>query len=61
MNYAKESKKLHYWYVSTQNAIRQAGGSLHVIELFPIDLMEIMVKNNLVVVYKPLDESPKNL
>lgn len=54
---SKDFTKLHEWYIETQVAIRDAGGSPHFIELFSPDMVEIMVRNNLHIVHKgPSDE-----
>ena len=46
-------KKLHHWYIRTQQAIEAAGGGPHyVITQFPPALVETMIKNDLFVVYE---------
>lgn len=54
MHHSDDFKKLHHWYIRTQQAIAAAGGGPHfVISQFPPALMEIMIKNDLFIVHEP--------
>jgi hypothetical protein len=53
MPYSDDFRKLHHWYIRTQQTIAAAGGGPHVISQFPSALVEIMIKNDLFIVHEP--------
>jgi hypothetical protein len=48
---SKDFKKLHKWYITAQRAIQEAGGGPWAIELFPPDLIELLVRNDIELIY----------